>query len=103
VGLNTKKIPYKIMDNFLKNMKLKTDSTNIKTLLDCDNFYLETERLNFRRQLSKVSGIYMLKCKLDSRLFYIGQSLDLSTRLGSHFNRTELESSKLGNILKYLG
>jgi len=84
-------------------MKLKTDSSNIKTLLDCDKIYLEKERLSFRRKLSKVSGIYMLNCKLDSRLFYIGQSLDLSTRLGSHFNRTDLESSKLGLMLKYLG
>jgi len=84
-------------------MKLLTDSSNINTFLDCDKFYLEKERIKFRRQLSKISGIYMLKCKLDSRLFYIGQSLDLATRFASHFNRTELESSKLGNMLKYLG
>jgi hypothetical protein len=32
----------------------------------------------------------MLKCPLDRRLFYIGQSLDLSTRLNYHFNKTDL-------------
>ena len=45
----------------------------------------------------------MLKCKLDSRLFYIGQAVDLSNRLGSHFSRTELETTKLGNMIKFIG
>jgi hypothetical protein len=103
-NLNTNTLLYDIIDNSVfKNMKLLTDSSSIKTFLDCNNFYLEKERIKFRRQLSKISGIYMLKCKLDSRLFYIGQSLDLATRFASHFNRTEHESSKLGNILNYLG
>jgi hypothetical protein len=57
--LNKNIFLYDIIENFLKSMKLKTDSTKIKTLLDCDKFYLEKERLSFRRKLSKVSGIYM--------------------------------------------
>jgi group I intron endonuclease len=45
----------------------------------------------------------MLKCKLDSRLFYIGQAVDLSNRLGSHFSRTELETTKLGDMIRFIG
>lgn len=91
------------LENYLKNLKLVTDSSNITTLLDCQNFSLKEERLEFRTKLSKVSGIYMLKCKLDSRLFYIGQAVDLSIRLASHFSSTKLESNKLANTIKLIG
>jgi len=94
---------FEIIDTFLKNIKLVKDSLNITTILDCPNFYLEKERLAFRKSLNKASGIYMLKCKLDSRLFYIGQAVNLSNRLGSHFTRTELETTKLGNMIKLIG
>lgn len=92
-----------IIETFLKNIKLVTDSSNIITVLDCQNFATEKERLAFRKSLNKVSGIYMLKCKLDSRLFYIGQAVDLSNRLSSHFSRTEIETTKLGNMIKFIG
>jgi len=94
---------FEIIETFLKNIKLVTDSSNVTTTLDCQNFSLEKERLVFRKKISKVSGIYMLKCKLDSRLFYIGQAVDLSNRLGSHFSRTELETTKLGNMIRFIG
>lgn len=45
----------------------------------------------------------MIKCKLDDRLFYIGQAVDLSIRLGSHFTRSALETNKLGTILNLIG
>lgn len=45
----------------------------------------------------------MLKCKLDSKLFYIGQAVDLSNRLNSHFFRTVLETTKLDNMIKFIG
>jgi hypothetical protein len=94
---------FEIIETFFKNIKLVTDSASITTILDCQNFSLEKERLAFRKKLSKVSGIYMLKCKLDRRLFYIGQAVDLSNRLPSHFTSTELESTKLGNMIKFIG
>jgi excinuclease UvrABC nuclease subunit len=57
----------------------------------------------YRKKLSKVSGIYMIKCKLDERLFYIGRAVDLSLRLGSPFTRSALYSNKLGISLNLIG
>jgi group I intron endonuclease len=45
----------------------------------------------------------MIKCKLDERLFYIGQAVKLSVRLLSHFSRSALDSNKLGTILSSIG
>nr|YP_010555496.1 GIY-YIG endonuclease [Ramaria rubella]UYR22244.1 GIY-YIG endonuclease [Ramaria rubella] len=90
-----------LTDIFIKGLKIIKDCP--KSILDCPDFYLEKERVAFRKKLSKVSGIYMIKCKLDNRLFFIGQAVDLSIRLGSHFSRSALVSSKLGTSLNFIG
>jgi group I intron endonuclease len=97
------KLYYDIISNFLKGIKIIRDSSSIITVESCKNFYLSEDRQVFRKKYSKVSGIYMLRCKLDDRLFYIGQAVDLSIRLGSHFSKTEFESTKLGSMIKLLG
>jgi len=45
----------------------------------------------------------MIKCKQDERLFYIGQAVDLSVRLGSPFSRSALDTTKLGTFLNLIG
>lgn len=94
---------YEIINSFLESIKIIRRSTSIITVDNCTNFHLYEDRQVFRKKYSKVSGIYMLKCKLDDRLFYIGQTVDLSIRLGSHFSKTDLESNKLGSMIKLLG
>lgn len=73
------------------------------TILNCLFFDVEKDRTLFRKQLSKKSGIYMLKYKHDERLFYIGKSVNLSTRLRDHYNRSASYNNRLGTFLKMVG
>ena len=73
------------------------------SILDCELFDNVDCRDKFRRDLQNKSGIYMLKYKHDDRIFYKGKSVDLSRRLGDHYNRSSLSSNRLGLFLRMVG
>lgn len=64
-----------------------------KPLFSCDNFGDLVKRHSFYKKIRGKGGIYMIKYKHCSKIFYIGRTLKFSTRFLTHYTKSQLNSS----------
>lgn len=78
---------------------------DIKPIISC---YHPTTLVHldvFKQQIKNLSGIYLLEYKHAPNIYYIGRSIDLTSRLSKHFKESYYTSqrTKLHTLMKSIG